>query len=156
MNASFSKFSFSIAVCLIAPALVFAHGLGAEAKLKDGKIHLEVYFDDDTPARDSRVEVTDDAGKKIAEGKTDERGLWNFALPPAGKYRVVVDAGEGHRAKLTIDVPASDSNDAKGVSEGPSRDEFTRMPWDRLAIGLAAIAVIGVALPWLLRRSRGT
>ncbi|MBX9678485.1 MAG: carboxypeptidase-like regulatory domain-containing protein [Gemmataceae bacterium] len=156
MNASFPRLLFSIAVCLIAPALVFAHGLGADAKVKDGKIHLEAYFNDDTPARDSRVEVTDDAGKKIAEGKTDEQGLWNFPLPPAGKYRVVVDAGEGHRAKLTIDVPAGESNDAKDVSEGPSRDEFTRLPWGRLAIGLAAIAVIGAALPWLLRRSRGS
>jgi len=130
-----------------------AHGIGAEATMTDGKVQIQAYFDDDTPARDAKVHVTDDDGKTIAEGKTDEKGHWTFEAPPAGKYHLVVDAGAGHRRKLAVTIP-SDAAEAKQVSEGDSRDAFTRIPWSRIAIGLAAIFAASIALPWLLKRIR--
>ncbi|MFO0863732.1 MAG: carboxypeptidase-like regulatory domain-containing protein [Gemmataceae bacterium] len=155
MNSNALQFALLLAACLVSPASVFAHALGAEVKLLGSKIHVEAFFDDDTPARDTRCIVTDEKGKTIAEGKTDETGLWDFPLPPPGKYQLVVDAGEGHRTKRNIEVPREETSAPASVSDGPSRDEFTRMPWERLALGLAAIAVVGVALPWMLRKTRG-
>jgi nickel transport protein len=156
MNVSLPKFVLLLALCLLSPRAAFAHALGAEVKLLNGRIHVEAFFDDDTPARDTRCMVTDAAGKTVAEGKTGETGLWDFPLPPAGKYHLVVDAGEGHRAKRTIEVPREESPSASTMSDGPSRSEFTRMPWDRLALGIAGIAVVGMVLPWMLRKARGS
>ena len=71
------------AVLLALPAAASAHALGAEAKLKGGRVHLEAYYDDDTAADGARVKA-EGGGKVVAEGRTDEKGRWSFAAPPAG------------------------------------------------------------------------
>jgi nickel transport protein len=161
---------------LVIPAVAHAHALGAEAKLKDGKVTVEAFYDDDTPATDAKVVVTDSDGKLVAEGKTDKVGKWSFSAPPAGKYKVVVDAGAGHRATVTLTVPesprpvqpetagrpapgspvASVGGEEVVVSEGPTRSEFTG--WRRLAWAVAGLVVIGggtFALSRLLRAVKG-
>ena len=35
-----------------------AHGIGVEAKLKGDRVAVEAFFDDDTPAADSKMVVT--------------------------------------------------------------------------------------------------
>jgi hypothetical protein len=168
---------FAVAAWLVltAPAVAEAHALGAEAKLKDGTVTVEAFYDDDTPAADAKVVVTDADGKVAAEGKTDKTGKWSFPAPPAGKYRVVVDAGAGHRATVSVTVPESPRPAPPGkadppavspvsptdggevvVSEGPTRSEFTG--WRRLAWAAGGVVVIGggtFALTRLLRAVRG-
>src|SRR5262245_24482939 len=146
-----------------------AHALGAEAKLKGDRVEVEAYYSDNTPARDARVTVQDAAEKTVADGRTDNEGRWQFAKPSTGKYHVVVDAGDGHRARIAVTIPAGDAGatstataapsdpdcecctDGVTVSTGPSRAEFTRFPWERVALGLSLIAL--VAFGWrALRR----
>jgi nickel transport protein len=146
------------------------HALGAEAKLKGDRVEVEAYFSDNTPARDARVAVHDAAEKAVADGRTDDQGRWHFARPAAGKYHVVVDAGDGHRARIAVTIPADQAGTATAttaspsdadcdcctdgviVSTGPSRAEFTRWPWERVALGLSLIAL--AAFGWrAFRRS---
>jgi hypothetical protein len=147
------------------PSVARAHAVGAEVKLKDGRVVIEVYYDDDTPGAEASVKVTDPSDKLVAEGKTDERGLWSFPAPLPGKYKVVVDAGAGHKSTISVTIPEpaepktvqSEAPAAKGetpvtVSEGPSRSEFTgtmRYVW--AAVGLA---VIGIGT-WVVTRVFG-
>jgi nickel transport protein len=130
-----------------------AHALGAECKVVGGRVEVEAYYDDDTPARDAKVSVRDAAQKVIVEGRTDERGCWSFPQPAAGKYEVVVDAGAGHRATVKVTVTGDPpAGPPQVVSDGPTREEFTRTPWLKVAIGLAAIAVLAGAF-WLSRQA---
>jgi nickel transport protein len=141
----------------VAPAS--AHAVGAEARLKGDRVEIEAYFDDDTPAADARVSVEDEGQRTVAEGRTDAQGRWLFPRPAAGRYRVTVDAGAGHRARIIVTVPdgapaetsSAAGKDAVTVSEGPSRQEFTRFPWARVALGLAVIALAALGL-YRLRR----
>jgi len=96
----------SLLIALLLPGVALAHAVGVEAKLKDGKVNVEAFFDDDTPAQEAKIIVTDADGKTVAEGKTDKTGRWSFPAPAAGKYKVVVEAGPGHRATTTLTVPA--------------------------------------------------
>lgn len=169
-------FAVAAWVVLVIPAVADAHALGAEAKLKDGRVTVEAFYDDDTPAADAKVVVTDPDGKVVAEGTTDKAGKWSFAALPAGKYKVVVDAGAGHRATVTLTIPeshrpvqpqeadphttgepgASAGGEEVVVSEGPTRSEFTG--WRRLAWAVAGVVVIGggtFALGRLLRAVKG-
>jgi nickel transport protein len=159
-------------VTLLSARPAAAHGLGAEAKLKGNTAEVAAFFDDDTPAIGARVTVKDEAGKTVAEGKTDEKGRWAFPRPTAGKYRLTVDAGAGHRARVALTVPAAgvaDSGAAPSgpaddgpcdccaaddgpVSDGPTREEFTRTRWGRIGLGLALIAAFAGA--WVLGRRR--
>lgn len=132
-----------ISILFLTPALADAHALGVQAKLKDGKVHVEVYYDDNTPAIKARVKVHN--GKdEIASGETDKDGLWSFAKPDAGKYEIQADAGAGHAAKTTLTIPGATATPAS-LSAGPSREEFTSTPWLKIGIGVGAIVVMCTA-----------
>jgi nickel transport protein len=151
---------------------VAAHALGAECTIRQGRVEVEAYYSDDTPAREARVRVLDDQQKPVAEGRTDEQGRWSFPVPPAANYQVIVDAGAGHRKQLRISVPEqpgasgslASSSEHEGVggvpvaagrpqtiSEGPTREEFTRFPWLKVSLGLAALGGFSLAV-WLARQ----
>jgi hypothetical protein len=151
------RLSLGVLFLLAAATTASAHGVGVEAKLKGTVVHVEAYYDDDTPAAQSTVTVTAEDGRAIAEGKTDAKGAWSFPAPPAGTYRVTVNAGDGHLAKTTVRVPLPESQPAPTavdttVSDGPSREEFTRFPWEKVALGLGGIAVVTAAIWWWGRR----
>jgi nickel transport protein len=144
------RFSALLLLLLVTP-VARAHALGAEVKLRGNRVEVEAYYSDDTPARDAHVIIHNAADQVIAEGRTDDRGRWQFPVPPAGRYSVVVDAGAGHRKTVNIAIP-NQTSDGETVSEGPPREEFTRFPWGRVALGLAIIAALGGG--WLALRRR--
>src|SRR5947199_57600 len=112
-----------------------AHGLGAQVKISGARVELEAYYDDDTPARLAKVRVMGAAGEPLGEGRTDSEGRWSFATPPAGVYRVTVDAGAGHRKALDLTVPSAatpPSAQTTDTTEATERAEFTRTQWSRL------------------------
>jgi hypothetical protein len=154
---------FIVSLCLALFALLAsdsparAHGLGVQCKLRGGKVEVEAYFDDDTMARDARVQVRNMDGELVAKGRTDDKGRWYFPVPAPGKYNVIVDAGDGHRAREKITIPGTATHSAVTqdpaeasvpLSEGPSREEFTRFPWLRALLGTGIIGGASLGL-WL-------
>lgn len=138
---------FALLVSVMATNVATAHALGVQAKLKDGKIHVEAYYDDDSPAIKTKIKIMN--GKEIASGVTDEKGLCTFDAPAPGKYEIHADAGAGHRASTTITVPgATPTTEPKKetpISSGATREEFTGTPWLKIGIGMSAIGVLCVA-----------
>jgi hypothetical protein len=143
--------ALSVGVALAVAAPVRAHALSAEARIRGHEVVVEAYFSDNTPARGARVTVHDVADKLIADGHTDDNGSFRFPTPPPGTYQVVVDAGSGHRKRLSITVPNEAASDAI-ISTGPSREEFTRFPFGGVAAGLTIIGLL--ALGWRAWRRR--
>ncbi len=134
---------------LLLAGIAHAHGLDLEADHIGAAIVVTAYYDDDTPAADATVRVEDASGGIVGEGRTDERGCWSFPTPPAGRYKIRVNAGDGHVARRTITVTAPDVP----LSDGPTREEFTGpMRWVYSAVGLIAIAGLTFAVQALLRR----
>src|SRR5438067_1194458 len=108
----------------------------AEIKVRGDRVEVEAFYDDDTPARNARVTVTDAAGNKIAEGLTDAQGRWSFSKPATGTITVIADAGAGHRYQADFDIPpnpptAAPTDDDQPIRTGPSRAELTAIPWAR-------------------------
>jgi hypothetical protein len=144
----------SSAALVTAPWRVEAHGLGAGCKINGTRVELEAYYDDDTPARAAKVRVQDAAMAIVAAGETDRAGRWSFALPPPGKYRIVADAGAGHRKTLDLVIPsATDPAASAEDAISAERKHFTRIYWRQLVIGLAIIAGVGL-IAWLLLHPR--
>jgi hypothetical protein len=143
------------AILLLSPLTACAHSLGAECKVQGQRGEVEAFFSDDTAAPSAKVVVRDQAKVLVAEGTTDAEGRWTFARPAAGTYDVVVDAGGGHRATVTLIVPdPAAGQTVEAFNSGPSRAEFTRTPWGPIFAGLALIALpAGILWLWL-RRSR--
>lgn len=147
------------------PAGVFAHAVGVDCTLGLGKVEVEVFYDDDSPAAKAKVVVVNANEEVVAQGVTDQHGRWTFRKPAAGKYEVRVDAGAGHRTKKKIDVPASTAPDAAigilldvslrieapvaapllpgtAISDSTVRADFTRLPWEKVLLGFGIIGCL--------------
>jgi hypothetical protein len=172
------RFTFWFMSFLVAaiPGPVWAHALGADCRLRGGRVEVEAFFDDDTPARNAQVSVVDADKETVAQGKTDGAGRWSFPLPAPGQYKVIVDAGAGHRTTRLVMVPQPEASspipnksaetnlskvdipegtsEAPLISTGPSRQQFTRFPWLKVALGLGTITALCLAFllaKWLQR-----
>ena len=147
-RALFGATMFVLATLATVPS-VSAHALGAECKVRADRVELEAYFSDDTPAPGAAVTVADSANHVVTEGKTDDYGKWSFPIPAAGRYEITIDAGDGHRVVRPLVVSASNSVG----TDGPSREEFTRIPWLRVSIGLLVIGLAAAGVRAAVRRA---
>jgi nickel transport protein len=106
-----------IAFCLAA-IQAQAHKVNVFGYVDGDRLVVEGYFSASVKARDCTVEVFDEGGKKIHEGKTDQKGIYSFNLAdlPAlsGGLRFVLDVGEGHKAEYNLnaaDLPGAMKRD---------------------------------------------
>lgn len=154
LRFSWRWFVFGVLLILVDAHAAGAHALGLKCTIQGDRVHVETFYDDDTTARDALVVILDAAKETIATGKTDAKGMWSFARPPDGVYRVIVDAGGGHRLARRLRVGETGPQTEDTVfEEGDDRDEFTRFPWLKLAIGIGIIAALSIA--FLLARRSG-
>jgi hypothetical protein len=143
---------------LAVPATARAHADGLECALRGAHLEVAAFFDDDTPARGAKVSVFDAADKLVASARTGADGKCRLPRPAPGSYRVDLNAGAGHFARRTIEVPPRDPSGPADpppgpLDTGPPRAAFTAFPWGRVLIGLAVIAVFAV-LAWLASRGK--
>jgi nickel transport protein len=83
----------------------------------DGKMILsEGYFSSGNKAMDSTILVLDSSGKEVFHGMTDKKGEFSFKPPGNGDYRLILEAGMGHRAEALVSVQGMESKDAVQAS----------------------------------------
>lgn len=140
----------AVVVVMFAPLGAFAHSLDATYKIDAAGVHIEAFYDTDDAAAKIAIRALDAAGQLIAEGQTDDRGHWTFPRPPAGKYKIDLNAGIGHRKILFVSVPVDPTID---MNSAESRAERTRFPWLGLTVGLIIIAGLSLGARWWLRTS---
>ena len=140
----------TLAFLVTSPAM--AHGLNVslEPGAPGAQVSVAAYFDDDTPAPAAKVVVTENDGAPVVQGTADERGRWAFARPAPGHYRIVVDAGNGHRVHANLTIPA-EATASVGI-DTPSLAEFTRFPWLGVGAGVGLLAFLAGAFRFRRRR----
>lgn len=150
---------FSLVVLTGLPAHAFAHKLIVDPRIKGERLHVEAFYEDETPAQQAKIIVLN-GDTVVAEGRTDEKGVWSCPKPFAGTYLVKAES-LGHAAKETLVIAEPKSN-AGTTSEGnpivivddsnskadEERAAKTQTPWNRIGLGLGVI--IGVTLMSLL------
>jgi len=104
----------AITLLLLSSISGWAHKVNVFAYVEGDAVVVEGYFSGNVKAQNSVVEVLDSEGKKILEGKTDEKGICRFKLadlPPInGDIKIVLEGGMGHKADFTLsqaDLPVS-------------------------------------------------
>jgi nickel transport protein len=84
----------------------WAHKVNVFAYVEGDAVVVEGYFSGNVKAQNSVVEVLDSDGKKILEGKTDEKGIWRFKLadlpPIKADIKIVLEGGMGHKADFSL------------------------------------------------------
>ncbi len=77
----------------------FPHAIGFECKVLEEIVRVEAYFSDDTPAIDAQVVVRNPQNEIIAQGRTDERGIWTS--PDGGCKVAFFNDPDGNGLSLT-------------------------------------------------------
>ena len=100
---------FALALLLALSGTVLAHDVAAWAEVVKGRVHVEAYFSDGSPVGDVPVEVSNAEGKTLLTGRTNAKGVFDFAPPAKTALTISVSAGGGHTA--TAHVKAEDLKD---------------------------------------------
>src|SRR5262245_50742102 len=133
----------TLAVAL-SPGQAAAHALTLVVKFPPDSpdVTVETGFDDDTPAEGAKVVVTAADGSVVAEGKTNEKGVYKFAKPKPGRYTATVES-IGHRDSVEFEV-AGTAEEYRGWRLDPVLG---------LAIGVVGLLGGSVGYWWLRRKS---
>jgi cobalt/nickel transport system permease protein len=81
-----------------------AHRIDAQCFLLPDKrrVQVESWFSDGSKPQAARVQVFRPDGSALAEGTTNDQGVFVFGLDEAEDLKVVVDAGAGHRKEVVV------------------------------------------------------
>jgi nickel transport protein len=79
-----------------------AHKVTIFAWVEGDMVHTQSKFSGGRRVKNAPVEVYDAQGKKLLEGRTDERGQFAFKSPGKGPLRIVLIAAMGHKAHWTL------------------------------------------------------
>jgi len=100
------------------PGIACAHKVNLFAWYEDGRVFTESYFSDGAPCRSAGISVREEGGQVVAEGATDEEGLFSFPYEGTASLKISMNAGDGHGARITFQ--ANGGKGARSVPEGPS------------------------------------
>ena len=121
-----TRFSFIIllltAIILIVsnvPAL--AHKVMIFAWVEGDTVFTESKFSGGKKVMNAPLVIFDKDGKKLLEGKTDNKGEFSFKIPKVTDLRIVLNAAMGHKAEWT--VPETEIREAGNIVEKISASE---------------------------------
>lgn len=82
---------------LISASPALAHKVNLFAYVEGGRIYTESYFPDGRPVVNGTVEIRDSSDSLLTTGITDEKGLFDCAIPKVDDLTIVIKASMGHR-----------------------------------------------------------
>jgi len=102
-------------ITLSADHTVFGHKVTIFAWVDGDTVFTESKFSGEKKAINAQVLVFDRDGKRLLEGKTNNKGEFSFKVPKITDLSIVLNAGMGHRAEWMI--PESEIREASGLLE---------------------------------------
>ncbi len=113
--------SLALFLALACPAAAMAHAVFIFGWEEGGRLCTESYFSKTNRVRQGKVRVLSEDKTVLAQGVTDDAGLWCTDAPPeGGEVLLEVLAGEGHRAEFAMNLSArpAHNNGASGTGGG--------------------------------------
>ncbi|MEA3386276.1 MAG: hypothetical protein U9Q89_07495, partial [Thermodesulfobacteriota bacterium] len=98
----------------------------------------EGYFSGGNKAMDSAVLALDSEGKEVYHGMTDKKGKFSFKPPGNGEYRLVLEAGMGHRAEALVSIQGTESGPAAQETEQANGPQTAESPEPKGTLALTS------------------
>lgn len=80
----------------------WAHRMHVFPRFEGQTVSITVSFGRNAPAVGAKIEVHDSDGNLLHQGRSDQRGQFQFPVRRAKELTIVADDGAGHRSTLTI------------------------------------------------------
>ena len=126
---------------------VFAHRVNLFCCIEDDILRGEGYYSGGRAAKNARITVYSLSNNELfAETKTDNDGRFEVQLEKVVSFKVIMNAGQGHKAEFVVDV-------AEGV-DGNEPDSY-QVPGSpaKIMVGLGLIAGI-FGLTYLIKKRK--
>jgi nickel transport protein len=98
-----------------------AHRVNVFAWVDGDTVHVESKFAGGKKVKAGKIVVMDSQGNELLSGITDDQGEFSFTIPVRTDLKVVLIAGQGHRAEWTISASEMEGLplgiDATGTTE---------------------------------------
>lgn len=91
-----------IFMALLNVSTALAHGVSIFAWVQGETVHTQSKFMGGKRPNQALIEVFDETGNLLLNGKTDTQGLFSFKAPKISDMQIVLTAGMGHRAVWTL------------------------------------------------------
>ena len=138
---------FTCYLLLISSAPAEAHRVNLFAWVEGNTIHVECKFSGGRHVNAGKIIVLDSEGGQLLSGMTNENGDFSFKIPKKTDLKIILEAGEGHRAEWTIgaaeiEMPVSEERPA--LEEG--------LPAKNIVIGLGCIFALAAIVALVRKR----
>jgi nickel transport protein len=96
-----------IFLIIFLPLKSYAHRINLFVDQVGSRLEVAGFFPDGSPCKSCEIEVLDKGGRVLHTTKTDDLGKATLFIQEAGNLKVVLRAGEGHRAEkeIKVDLP---------------------------------------------------
>jgi nickel transport protein len=91
----------------------FAHNVRIFAWKDGDKVLTESRFSGGGKVKNGQIEVYDDQGRKLLEGKTDNQGRFSFKAPEKTGLDIVLKTGAGHQNHWKIPFESGEKKEGK-------------------------------------------
>lgn len=120
------KWPVAVAVLLLLAAIggrpALAHRVNIFAWVEGDTVYTESKFSGGRLAVGAPVEVFDDQGNRLLQGKTDDRGGFAFPVPKRSALKIVLHAGTGHQNEWTVPLSEIEAAMASAApAAGPAK-----------------------------------
>ncbi len=80
----------------------FAHSPVLWCYVENGRVYVEAFFMGGAKIQNAKIYVVDKNGKKLLEGRTDKKGLFNFKPPIKDDMTILLRVDAGHNAEFKL------------------------------------------------------
>jgi len=89
-------------IIILLPRAALAHRVYVYAWVEGDKVYTESYFSSGNEVREGLIQVFAPDGKKLLEGRTNEKGEFSFDIPQRTDLRIVLNATMGHKGEYLL------------------------------------------------------
>jgi len=150
MPRRFSSLSLvSLSLSCVTAGAAWGHRLVVDYTIRpDGKVQVESWFDPTgNSARHARVKILRADDTVLHEGFTDSQGVYVFSREGVAALKIVVSAGEGHRAETDIPgkdiAPTGKPEEEATTSTVPVLDRRPRESLKDILTGITFVLALG-------------
>jgi nickel transport protein len=91
-----------VVLLLTTVSLAYAHRVNIFTQTQGEKVICQCFYNDGKPVRGQSIQVKTLDGTVIAEGKTDDEGMFSFSPNIHEDLKVILNAGMGHVAETIV------------------------------------------------------
>ena len=106
---------------------VYAHKVYIFAWAEGDTVYTESYSGD-RKVKEGIIKVFTVSGDKILEGKTNKDGLFSFKIPEKTSMKIVLEAGQGHRAEYLLKADDLSSSVNNSLVVDPPETASSKSP----------------------------